>query len=93
MVQFAENGAFGYIDKRGKVVIAARFKDASEFSGGLAHVLDAKGRGHFIDRKGKIRFSAPPASAEASALYGANRFSDGLALVVAVAAAPQPTGK
>lgn len=49
-----ENGRKGFIDRRGNIVIPARFDDARQFSEGLAFVRinDTVG---YIDAKGRIR--------------------------------------
>ena len=44
---------WGYIDTWGKVIIAPRFEDALEFSGGLAAVMVGEKVG-FIDAKGEM---------------------------------------
>lgn len=44
--------AMGYLDEKGKVVIAPRYDDAHDFSEGLAYVSSKEFRG-FIDRHGK----------------------------------------
>ena len=44
---------FGYIDREGKVVIAAKYKAAMSFSEGLAAVRDRR-KWVFLDKTGKI---------------------------------------
>src|SRR5262245_41153462 len=63
---------WGYIDRSGKIVIEPRFREADEFSEGLAAV-ELTGRWGFIDASGKVVVE-PQYS-------WANRFSEGLARV------------
>lgn len=57
LFRIIENGRFGYIDAKGKVVIAPRFRNGSDFSDGLAAVrLD--GYYGYIDKKGS--YIIPP---------------------------------
>lgn len=53
LYQIIRNGKFGFIDNKGKVVIAPTFDDVEDFSEGLALVtLDRKK--FFIDRSGRV---------------------------------------
>ena len=65
---------WGYIDTKGQVVIAARFREAQLFSEGLALVRDAAGLPGYIRRDGT--WAIPP-----SFLEQANSFSEGVALI------------
>ena len=51
--QFFENGKFGYIDKKGKIVIKPRFDDTLGFSEKLAGVKIGDKWG-YIDKEGEI---------------------------------------
>ena len=71
-----ENGQWGYINERGKFVIAPQFRSASEFSEGLACVAAEQGGPHemtFIDRKGQMLLSPQ--------FSGCGNFSQGLGAV------------
>jgi len=65
---------WGYVDTSGKIVIAARFHTAKEFSEGLAAVQNDAGKWGFIERSGRV---VVPFWFD----Y-ADKFSEGLALVV-----------
>jgi WG repeat protein len=45
---------YGYIDHKGKVVIAPRFREAAEFSEGLASVTTIDGQKGYIDKTGLL---------------------------------------
>jgi len=64
---------WGYIDARGTWAIAASFKEAGEFSDGLAAVRTADGSWGYIDRAGRL--------AVTDQFDAAYPFSDGLAVV------------
>jgi hypothetical protein len=66
------NDLYGYADRSGREVIAPRYKQAQQFSEGLAAV-EVAGRWGYIDAQG--REVIPPQFA------GADRFSEGLAAV------------
>lgn len=72
-VKVAATGKYGFIDKRGRLVIPANFERAGDFSEGLAPVLVNKLWG-FIDRSGKTVI--PPR------YLSVRPFSDGLAAAV-----------
>lgn len=48
------NGKSGYIDKTGKLVIAAKYNYGFDFIGGLARVFADGGKVYHIDKTGKI---------------------------------------
>ena len=50
---------FGYINKKGKMVIPAKFEGVYPFREGLAQIYDTKGRTCFINKQGKIVFIVP----------------------------------
>lgn len=64
----------GYVDKNGQIVIAAQFKQAGEFSEGLANVMFESGKYGYIDKTGKTIIEPQ--------FDMAGRFSEGLALVM-----------
>ncbi|HEY0466599.1 MAG TPA: WG repeat-containing protein [Polyangiaceae bacterium] len=57
LTRILRNDLFGYADRRGQIVIAPRFKDASNFSEGLAAAKEGASWG-FIDTQGTFRI--PP---------------------------------
>ena len=68
-----QNGKYGFIDKKGKVVVPFQFDDtAYSFSDGLTYVK-REGKYGFIDKKGKVIIPFQFDDAES--------FSDGLAKV------------
>lgn len=69
---FKEGRLYGYKDECGRIVIPARYEDATSFSEGLATV-EINGKWGYIDEKGEI--AIPPR------YYIAARFSEGLAAV------------
>jgi len=52
------DGKYGYIDKRGKVIIKARFSSGSEFSEGLAFVVEGDTRG-YVNKSGRWVIKLP----------------------------------
>ena len=48
-----QNGKYGFIDKKGKVIIPFQFDDAESFSDGLAKVRQNDKYG-FVDKEGKV---------------------------------------
>lgn len=48
----AENGLFGYMDKKGEIKIAPQFESAWEFSDGLAAIM-IRGKWSFVDKSGE----------------------------------------
>ena len=50
-----EDGKYGYINTKGKVVIKPKYDDASSFTGNFAVVKD-DGKYKVIDKKGKVKF-------------------------------------
>ena len=54
-----QNGKYGYLDSRGKVIIPPLYGDANSFAEGLACVEDFDGNTFYIDRNGEKRFSLP----------------------------------
>lgn len=48
-----ENGLWGYINKKGRIVIEPQYKEAKSFSNGLAAVFDGKNWG-YIDHKADL---------------------------------------
>ncbi len=72
---FTRNSKYGYIDRTGKIIIPAKFENASDFSEGLAIVYTGKKLGSgYINRTGKIVIPANKFE------YGGD-FSEGLAVV------------
>ncbi len=69
-----QSGLWGFIDKKGDVVISCKWKDAYSFHDGLARVRDENGREGYIDKTGKLKIPCK------WKCYGWN-FSDGLAAV------------
>ena len=65
------NGAYGYINKAGKLTIMPKFEDAGVFSDGLAQVC-SNGQWGYINTEGQI--AIPPT------FQSAAPFRDGLAL-------------
>ena len=47
--------AWGYIDRAGKIVIPATYKNAGDFSEGLAAVMNAEELWGFIDKTGEVK--------------------------------------
>ena len=73
LAQYSENG-WGFIDREGRVVIAAKFYEVSEFSEGLALVrLSEKSKFGYINQKGELVIP--------SQFAWAGHFHDGLAAV------------
>ena len=62
---------YGYIDYKGNVVIAPRFRDAAEFSEGLASVTTIDGQNGYIDKTGVFVIKL--------ATGGGGQFNEGLA--------------
>lgn len=56
-VQSSENDLYGFINKKGEETICCQYTDASDFSEGLAGVLDAEGAFHYIDKKGEKKIT------------------------------------
>ncbi|HET8725240.1 MAG TPA: WG repeat-containing protein [Anaeromyxobacteraceae bacterium] len=52
------DGRWGYIDASGRAVIALRFEQAGDFSGGLAPVTVEGGRCGYVDRTGRMAIPA-----------------------------------
>jgi hypothetical protein len=50
---------YGYVDRTGKLVIPARFKDAQPFAAGWASVTLEDGSCGFVDRQGKFAAARP----------------------------------
>ena len=50
-------GLYGYINKEGKEIIPCQFKDADDFSEGLANVTDIDNKIHYIDQQGNIKLT------------------------------------
>ena len=48
------DGKYGFIDESDRLVIPCRWKDASQFSEGLAKVVNEQGKYGFIDTEGKM---------------------------------------
>jgi hypothetical protein len=72
----SESGLWGYKDSEGNIVIQPGFKDAKEFSEGLAAVLDAKKeKWTFINSAGNYIF-------EPRYKYPPRPFNDGFSIVV-----------
>jgi hypothetical protein len=67
--------ATGFIDQRGEIVIAPRFKNARNFSEGLAYVETDEMQG-FIDRDGKVAIKL-----EANQQLMMDGFHEGLAII------------
>lgn len=67
-----KNGAFGYINQKGKEVIPARFSVADQFCEGFASVRDGQAI-YYINKKGEKQFGRD--------FEWAMSFNDGLALV------------
>jgi len=72
-----KQGKWGYIDRDGEVVVAPRFRQAGDFSDGLARVETEKGSG-YIDADGKIAFML---DAELGPVDWTLRFTEGRALI------------
>lgn len=70
-----KNGKYGYADEAGKVVIPCKWKEAWEFSEGLALVEDDYGKLGYIDKTGKVVIPC-------QWRWGAGSFSGGLAPVM-----------
>jgi hypothetical protein len=68
-----ERREFGYVNKKGETVIRPQFKEAGDFSDGLAAVQIQEGTFGYIDKAGK--FVIPPR------FDGAKKFSEGFAPV------------
>jgi hypothetical protein len=51
LAPFKRDGKYGFVDRSGKIVVAARYEEVSEFRDGLATVK-SRGRYGLIDRKG-----------------------------------------
>lgn len=68
----AEKGLWGYINRRGDVVISQKYTYAKSFSEGLAPVCDKNGW-HYIDKNGKTVIAGP--------FQRAKPFREGLAAV------------
>ncbi len=77
LAKFKKNEKYGYINKRGEIVIKAEFDSAGTFSEGLADV-EIEGKIGFINSKGELKIKSQFFS---SASYSQGMFSDGLGLV------------
>ena len=64
---------YGFIDKRGKIVITPQFDEAHDFSEGVA-VVKISGRYGFIDKEGNMAFVPQ--------FFAAHDFSNGRAAIV-----------
>ncbi|RLI97118.1 MAG: hypothetical protein DRO96_01495 [Candidatus Aenigmatarchaeota archaeon] len=53
LARVEKNGKWGFIDKKGKVVIPLEYDDAGSFSEGLAWVKKNRKLG-FVDKKGNV---------------------------------------
>lgn len=51
-----KSGKYGYIDKKGKMVIKAKYDDAYSFSDGLAKVRHGN-KVQYINQAGKVKIS------------------------------------
>lgn len=49
------NGAYGFVNKSGQLVIPSRWKFANNFSEGMARVEDDNGKYGFIDKTGQLK--------------------------------------
>ena len=58
LFRFCENGKWGYVNRKGRVVIAPRFRVAYDFSDGRATVKEVRRLG-YIDRQGRFAFTLP----------------------------------
>jgi hypothetical protein len=57
-------GKYGFINRRGAVVLEPKYESADDFVDGLARVR-SDGKLGFIDATGKLRFTLPPGTQEA----------------------------
>ena len=55
----SENGKWGFIDKKGKVVIDFQFDEVGDFSEGLARVRNKDDKWGYIDKKGDCYYFTP----------------------------------
>src|SRR3954454_25251314 len=55
LAKITVNGKAGFIDLKGDVVIKPRFKDAEQFTAGLAPYESNNGKWGFIDTRGAIK--------------------------------------
>jgi hypothetical protein len=66
---FCEGGKWGYIDRRGKMIVLPRFLKADDFYDGRAWVVTEEGPG-FLDERGRMAFMV--------STRGPRRFAEGL---------------
>lgn len=76
---FEDRGEFGYLDEEGNIAIPAQFKQAADFSGGLAYVSFEDGTG-YIDAEGQMvvifddkRLRGSPFRPDLAFVYGDGR--------------------
>jgi hypothetical protein len=73
------NGRYGYINKKGKLVIPAEYQRADDFSEGLAHVYSHEKAG-YIDRQGRLVIALDE-NYPGGMIYSSGKFSEGLAAI------------
>ncbi|RLG25198.1 WG repeat-containing protein, partial [Methanosarcinales archaeon] len=55
LARVVKNGKYGFVDKKGKIVIPLKYDNAGSFSEGLAWV-EKDGKEGFVDKKGKVKW-------------------------------------
>ncbi len=56
LISFEQNNRYGYMDRKGKVIVRPKFDDVGGFSEGLAWVIINKKLG-YIDKTGKVKIT------------------------------------
>lgn len=70
-----EKELYGFIDKKGAYVINATYKEATDFSEGLACVVAENGAPTYIDTKGEVKFKLEKAQYASNFVDGMAQFS------------------
>jgi WG containing repeat len=78
LISFAQNNRYGYMDRKGKVIVRPKFDNVGEFSEGLAWVIIDRKLG-YIDKTGKVKIT--PRFYDSPFASGRGDFDGGLAKV------------
>jgi hypothetical protein len=78
LISFEQNNRYGYMDRKGKVIVRPKFDDVGGFSEGLAWVIIDRKLG-YIDKTGKVKIT--PQFYDSPFASGRGDFDGGLAKV------------